>query len=239
MKFAYLIEPPFNFKDAQAKVTGCDVELARTVLKMVGIDEFEPVETEFAELLVGLNRGDWRMTTGLFATDLRRKTAIFSRPIWALPDGLLVKKSNPLQLHGYTSVAQSNDCVLAVIKDQFQYYSALEFGVPVQRMVIYETYIDAAQAIVDGHAHAYASVGRAHAGFISLNADLPLELVTVPNNEKPAAFGSFAFSKADVELKQKINHALDSFLGSAQHREMMKTYGFNDDEVDLVINFKK
>ncbi|MGV3548626.1 hypothetical protein [Rhizobium sp.] len=29
MKFAYLIEPPFNHRDADGTVTGCDVELVR------------------------------------------------------------------------------------------------------------------------------------------------------------------------------------------------------------------
>ncbi len=29
MKFAYLIEPPFNYREDDGTVTGCDVELAR------------------------------------------------------------------------------------------------------------------------------------------------------------------------------------------------------------------
>ncbi|MEM9498986.1 MAG: transporter substrate-binding domain-containing protein, partial [Pseudomonadota bacterium] len=86
MKFAYLIEPPFNYVDASGRVTGCDVELAKYVFSEIGIAGFEPVETEFAELLPGVRDGKWRMTTGLFGTDERRKNALFSRPIWALPD---------------------------------------------------------------------------------------------------------------------------------------------------------
>ncbi|WP_348528988.1 transporter substrate-binding domain-containing protein [Mesorhizobium australicum] len=94
-KFAYLIEPPFNYRDADGTVTGCDVALARTVLGMVGLHDVEMVETEFAHLLPALSEGRWQMTTGLFATEERRWIAAFSRPIWALPDGLLVRKGNP------------------------------------------------------------------------------------------------------------------------------------------------
>jgi polar amino acid transport system substrate-binding protein len=139
VKFAFLIEPPFNYRDVDGTVTGCDVELARTVLAMIGVHDFEPIEAEFAELLPGLSDGRWRMTTGLFDTDERRSIAAFSRPIWALPDGLLVPEGNPKALSGYRSAAQMPECRLAVIRDQFQHRSAIEFGVPKDRILIYET----------------------------------------------------------------------------------------------------
>ncbi|MEP2724681.1 MULTISPECIES: transporter substrate-binding domain-containing protein [Hyphomicrobiales] len=65
MKFAYLIEPPFNYLDKTGRVTGSDVELARHVFCQLGIKSVEFVEAEFADLLPGLNRRDWHMTTGL------------------------------------------------------------------------------------------------------------------------------------------------------------------------------
>lgn len=234
MKFAYLIEPPFNYRDEDGTVTGCDVELARTILAMLGIDTFEPIETQFAQLLPGVAKGRWRMTTGLFATEERRKTAAFSSPIWALPDGLLVRKDNPKQLTGYKSAAQTSGYMLAVIRDQFQHRSAVEFGVPDERVLIFETYADAAQAVLNGRADAYASVGRAHAGFLAQNGDLELEVVTVPSEEKEPAFGAFAFNKSDDAFRRRVNQALLEYLGSNEHRSMMRRFGFNDAEVDLV-----
>ena len=77
MKFVYLIEPPFNHKRDDGTVTGCDVELAKTVFASIGAGLFEPVETEFAELLPGVADGRWRMTTGLFATEERRQITGF------------------------------------------------------------------------------------------------------------------------------------------------------------------
>jgi polar amino acid transport system substrate-binding protein len=174
IKFAYLIEAPFNYRSADGAVTGCDVELARTALGMVGIHDFEMVETEFARLLPGLAEGRWRMTTGLFATEERRRIAAFSRPIWALPDGLLVRNGNPMRLSGYRSAARTDGCVLAVIRDQIQHRSAVDFGLPGDRLLIFETYADAAQAVVEGQADAYASVARAHSGFIERHPSLKI-----------------------------------------------------------------
>lgn len=234
MKFAYLIEPPFNYVDATGRVTGCDVELARHVFAKIGIAEFEPVETEFAELLPGLGDGRWRMTTGLFGTDERRKNALFSRPIWALPDGLLVASGNPLGLSGYKSVANNPDVRLAVIRDQFQHHSAIEFGVRADRILNFETYTEAARAVCEGRADAYASVGRAHGGSIEQNPEWGLELILVPDSEKPPAFGSFAFGLNETDLLKNVDAVLWQFLGTDAHRDMVASFGFSTAEVGMV-----
>lgn len=236
MKFAYLIEPPFNHKTPDEIVTGTDVELAKHVFEELNLGEFEPVEAEFADLLPGVANGKWRMTTGLFATDERKQTASFSIPIWALPDGLLVLKGNPKDLSGYRSIAEQTDCTLAVIRDQFQHRSAVEFGVLEKRLTIFETYTDAAQAVLKGEVDAYASVDRAHTGYIDLNNEERLEVVTVPSTEKKPAFGSFAFSKQDDGLREDVNRVLRSYYGSVPHRKMMDSFGFSDAEIDLVVD---
>lgn len=234
MKFAYLIEPPFNYVDTNGDVTGCDVELARHVFQELEISDFEPVETEFAELLPGLGDGRWRMTTGLFGTDERRQAAQFTRPIWALPDGLLVRDSNPMGFTGYRSLASSSEARLAVIRDQFQHRSAVEFGVSDQQIVVFETYTEAAKAVRDGAVDAYASVGRAHSGFIEQHTDWKLELVLVSAEEKPPAFGSFAVSLNDTGLLYDVDAILSEFLGSDAHRQMVAAFGFSQAELDLV-----
>lgn len=236
MKFSYLIGPPFNYVDTNGRVTGCDVELARHVFTELGVAEFELVETEFAELLPGVRDGRWRMTTGLFGTDERRETANFSRPIWALPDGFLVRSGNPLNLGGYGSIAATEGARVAVIRDQFQHRSAVEFGVPRDRIVVFETYTQAATAVRDGHADAYASVGRAHSGFIEQNPDWLVELVMVPTAAKAPAFGSFAFALGDLGFVNEVDAVLSTFLGSNDHRSMVAGFGFSDTEVDLIVD---
>jgi polar amino acid transport system substrate-binding protein len=234
LKFAYLIEPPFNYREADGTVTGCDVELARVVFQRLGVNEFELVETEFANLLPGLADARWQMTTGLFATIERQQIASFSRPIWALADGLLVREGNPLGLTGYKSVADDETCVVAVIRDQFQHRSAINFGVSEARIRIFETYAAAAESVCNGTADAYASVGRAHTGFIERHPDLGLECVAVPADEKPPAFGSFGFAKSATEFRASVDAVLNAYIGSDEHRAMMATFGFSNAEIDLV-----
>lgn len=236
MKFAYLIEPPFNYTRGDGTVTGCDVELARTVFDAIGARPFEPVETEFADLLPGVAEGRWRMTTGLFATEERRQIAAFSRPVWALRDELLTATGNPLGLSGYKSVAACKSCRLAVIRDQFQHRSAVQFGVLEDRILIFETYTEACHAVRDGKADVYASVARAHTGFLEQHPDLDMEVVVVLDSENQPAFGSFAFCKQDHELRQQVDAVLAEYLDSPEHRAMMAGFGFSDTEIDLVAN---
>jgi polar amino acid transport system substrate-binding protein len=235
VKFAYLIEPPFNYLTVDGTVTGCDVELARYVFSQMGVASFEPVETEFAELIPGVMQGRWRMTTGLFATDERRQAVAFTRPIWALADGLLVGRGNASNLSGYASVADNAACTLAVVRDQYQHRSALEFGVPEERILIFETYGEAAAAVRDGRAGAYASVARAHAGFIERNPEWDLDVVAVPDSEKQPAFGAFAVGKTDDEFRRAVDTVLDRFIGSPAHRSMMAEFGFGAEEIDRLM----
>jgi len=236
MKFAYLIEPPFNHKTTEGIVTGTDVELAKHIIHELDLGEFEPIEAEFADLLPGVASGKWQMTTGLFATDERKQIASFSIPIWALPDGLLVTAGNSSNISGYQSIAEHKDRTLAVIRDQVQHRSAIEFGVPEKRLCIFETYTEAANAVLAGKIDAYASVERAHIGYIDLKNEQRLEVVTVPATEKPPAFGCFAFSKQDNTLREDVNCVLRSYYGSEPHRKMMHSFGFNNAEINLVMD---
>lgn len=228
MRFAYLIEPPFNFRTETGKVVGCDVELAREAFAIAGITNVRFIETEFADLLPGLEENRWDMTTGLFDTPERRKVAAFSRPIWVLGDGFLVKKGNPKNISGYASAAANPACTIAAIQGQLQHSACLDAGVPDNRLLMCETYEEAAQAIMHGRADAYASVAVAHSGFLEQHPGLELDIVCVSTGERKAAVGAFAFRKEDESLRVAINLAIGQYMGSADYRSMMFQYGFDD-----------
>ncbi|WP_424966525.1 transporter substrate-binding domain-containing protein [Dinoroseobacter sp. S375] len=230
MRFAYLIEPPFNFLGRDGVATGCDVELARYVAQQISAAPFEPDETEFADLLPGLSDGRWRMTTGLLQTDDRRRTAAFSRPIWAQSDGLLVRGDNPRRLSGYRSLARNREARFAVIRDQIQHRTALDLGVGQPQITVFDTYAHAAQAVRDGKVDAYASVGRAHSAFIAHVPDWGLALVPVPTEEAPPAFGAFVVHRDDRAFLRDVIAVLAAFLGTDAHRAILASFGASQDE---------
>ena len=235
MRFAFLQEPPFCFTDVSGSVDGCDTRLASKICQMLELGNFSPIEAEFAELLPGVADGRWEMTTGLFISDERRRRVNFTRPIWSLPDGLMVAKDNPLGLQGYRSLSRNPSAVLAVISDQIQHQTALQNGVPPERIRIFATQAEAAEAVAKGAAQAYASVAMAHRGYIARRTNARLDVVDVPASEKQPAAGAFALARSNAALREQIDRCLSDLLGSPWHREMMSEYGFSDDDVDRLL----
>ena len=242
MRFAFLQEPPFCFTGDGGKVRGCDVELAETVCEKLGIKDFQPVEAEFAELLPGLNAERWTMTTGLFVSAERERIVNFTQPIWLLGDGLLVRKDNPREIVGYRSIATDPEAKLGVITDQIQHRTALENGVPPERIRFFSTQAEAAEAVANGTVHAYASVAMAHRGCLSRWPNMPLDVVDVSATEKEPAFGAFALAKSNGALRRRIDQCLGDLLGSSDQQGDdggIRLFGFGDRPDSLGVRLRR
>jgi polar amino acid transport system substrate-binding protein len=222
VRFAFLEEPPFCYRTADGAVTGCDIALATHILEGLGVGAISFVETEFADLIPGLSDGRWDMTTGLFITPERRRLVDFSQPIWALPDGLIVSSTNPLKVDGYASIARTG-ARLGVVKDQVQHRTALDLGVSAQKIEIFDTYGEAIESVLTGTIDAFASVAKAHRGYLRLNS-VPLTVVDVPETEKAADKGAFAFAKSQSRLRSEFDRALASFVKTRGYKELMAQF---------------
>jgi polar amino acid transport system substrate-binding protein len=234
VRFAYLIEPPFCFLTSDGLVTGCDVELVRCLLQNIGAGSPAVIETEFDQLIAGVRDGRWDLTTGLFVTEARQLCVDFTRPIWLLHDGLLIRSGDRGMIAGYHSLAQAPDRRIGVVRDQVQHTTALNLGVRADQVRQFATYVDAARAVIDGTIDACASVAMAHRRYLEQYRDAGLCLIEVPQFEKPAARGAFAVSKTKPELLAALNVELSRFVGTAEHRALMYTFGFSAADVDLI-----
>ena len=226
IRFAYLIEPPFCYRDAAGSVTGYDVEIARHVLNALGIASVQFIEAEFSDLLGGLAEGRWDMTTGLFITEARQALVAFSQPLWALADGLLIRQEAAGQIKGYRSLARSNAARLGVILNQVQHDTARRLGVPDDRITLFNTYEAAADAVRTGTIDAYASVALAHRGYLALNPDPHLTVVSVPEAEKQPETGGFAYAKGNIDLRATVDAARGVFFNTPDHRALAARFGF-------------
>jgi len=206
MRFAWIAEPPFGYRE-DGVATGCDVELARHVFAAIG-EQFEPIETEFAEMLPGLQDGRWDVATGMFVT--------------------LVAERDAGSIDGYRSLARLGG-KLAVLEGQVQRETALRLGVPEKAVVIFQDYREAAQAVAEGAVRAYASVERAHRTHLAGHPSSGLACIAVPVAEKPAEPGAFACR--DAAIRDPLDGALGAFLGSDEHAALMARFGLGRDEM--------
>jgi polar amino acid transport system substrate-binding protein len=238
--FAYLDEPPFCFPDPFGQPSGCDVEVARTALSAIGVKKIDTVLVTFADLLPGIVDGRWTMTTGLFVTPERETIVDFSRPIWALPDGLMVLAGNPRHLTSYEAVAADSTARLGVVTNQVQRDSGLRAGIPTQRIIDYATQEAAVSGLLAGEVEAYASVAMAHHGYLRRAGDARLAVVEIAppdqqSEQASPASGAFAFSKTSNDLRRAVDEALGRYLGSTEHRDLMARFGFSSREVDRIL----
>jgi len=223
--FAYLDEPPFCWPASGGTAQGCDVELVTAAFRTLGITTFEQQLTTFAELLPGLASGRWTVTTPLFVTTERRRLVDFSRPVWALADGLLVRSADRGLLTGYRAVVVAG-ARLVVVGGQVQEQAGLAAGIAPERLIRVATQEEAVTAVKTGQADAYASVAMAHRGYLARQPDADLTVVAVPTSESTPAAGAFAFGKQDATLRERFNAALESLVGGDWHRAMMARHGF-------------
>ena len=126
--------------------------------------------------------------------------------------------------------------MLGVITDQIQHQTALENGVAPERISIFATQAEAAEAVAGGAVHAYASVAMAHRGYLIAAARCAAcrsSMFRQPKSSRPSAL-----SRSPRTMRPCASAStacLGDLLGSAWHREMMRSYGFSDADIDRLL----
>lgn len=159
----------------------------------------------------------------------------FSRPVWSLADGLMVRAGNPMRLTSYRALAAHADARLVVVADQVQEQRALGAGLDPARVLRVATQPEAVAAVRDGRADAYASVAMAHRGFLRASPDSALVVVDFGAEGGAVAEGAYSFATSNGDLRRAFDSALRRFLGSPEHRAIIQRYGFTDADVERVL----
>ena len=238
---AYLDEPPFCYPRPDGEATGCDIDVARHVLTELGVPHVATRLVTFAELMPGVVTGEWTVNTPLFVTEERAQQVAFSRPVWSLADGLLVRASDSGRLISDEAIAHDGHVNVGVIAGQIQEQATLAAGVPPARILHYATQGEAVTALRQGQIDAYPSVAAAHRGYLQQHPDpdlLTIDLFSsLPGGEgSTAAVGAYSFALENHGLRDAFDQVLAAFLGSLRHRAIMRGHGFTDAEIDRVLS---
>lgn len=229
--FAYIEEPPFVSDRGSDWPGGCDAEVAAAVLRIMGVSGAEHKLVTFQELLPGVLEGRWTFNTPLFMTEERAIAVRFSHPVWGLPDGLLVRQQDQKVYRTYEDVAKDGDAYLGVVQGQVQAETAIKAGIPESRIIAFKTPEEVIIALQSGRVVAYASVAVAHRQAVELShSSLVLSDLGKKRHKDRAghtpALGAFSFSKRNQKFAEQFDAALDLFLGSNEHIQMMAQYDF-------------
>lgn len=230
IRIGYAIEPPYAFLDSQGRVTGEAPEVAGVVARRAGIRTVRFVLCDFGDLIDSLIAGEIDMiAAGMFITPERAKRIDFSRPTTVVHPALLVARGNPQGLHSYVSIAANAKITVAALQGAVEHGQLLEAGVPASRIVV----VHNAQAGVDAlrkQAVAAFALSEPSLRYIATrNPDkyevaAPFSPGRTPSS--PPAVCAFAFRKDSDEMREAFNDILASYLGSAEHLELITPFGF-------------
>ena len=239
IRIGYANEAPFAYMDSkEAKVTGESVEIARVVLKRMGINEVEGVLTEFGSLIPGLAAKRFDIiAAGMYVTPERCKQVAFSDPTYGVGEAFLVRKGNPKNLHSYEDVVKNPEAKLGVVVGAIEGEYAEKVKIPSSQIVVFPDAVSALSGVQAGRADAYAAtgltvndlMGKTQAGSDLEKADPFTDPVI--DGKDVRGYGAYAFRTDDKDFAAAFNAELTKFIGTDEHKKLVAPFGFTEDEL--------
>ncbi|TQK53399.1 amino acid ABC transporter substrate-binding protein (PAAT family) [Brevibacillus sp. AG162] len=237
-------EKPYAYASPDGKLTGEAVEVARVILKRMGINEMNGVLTEFGSLIPGLKAKRFDIiTAGMYITPKRAQEVAFANPEYSIGEALAVKKGNPLGLKSYKDIAAKPQAKVAVMSGGIETEYLEKSGVKKEQMVLVPDQPSAIAALQAGRADAITMTGPSLQAMLESAKDDQLERVmdfVQPEIEGKSVrgYGAAAFRKEDEAFVKAYNEELQKLKESGELLEILKPFGFTEQELpgDMTAN---
>ncbi|MFC4768901.1 ectoine/hydroxyectoine ABC transporter substrate-binding protein EhuB [Effusibacillus consociatus] len=230
-------EKPYAYATPDGKLTGEAVEVARAVLKNLGINEMRPVLTEFGSLIPGLKAKRFDIiTAGMYITPERAKEVDFANPEYSIGEALAVKQGNPLSLHSYQDIASNSKAKVGVMGGAIELEYLKKSGVPEDRIVIVSDQASAIAALQAGRVDAITMTGPSLQAVMESAKDSNIERVMdfkqpVIDGKSVRGYGAAAFRKEDADFREAFNRELAKLKESGELLKILKPFGFTEQEL--------
>lgn len=229
-------EQPYAYATPDGQLTGLNVEIAREVFNNMGVEELNPVLTEFGSLIPGLKAERFDViTAGMYITPERAEEADFADPEYQIGGGLAVKAGNPLDLHSYEDIAADPEVKVATMAGGQEYDWLLAAGVSENQIVTVSDQPSVISALQAGRVDAGTMTGPALQALLDSADDPGIERVddfeiSVIDGKKQAGYGSAAFRPGDDEFREAYNAELKKLKESGRVSEIHEEFGFTESE---------
>jgi polar amino acid transport system substrate-binding protein len=239
VRLGFANEAPYAYLDREnSRLTGEAPEIARVILKRMGIERVEGVLTEWGALIPGLKAGRFDIiAAGMYITPERCREIAFSNPTYSIGEAFMVKAGNPEGLHGYDDIAARAEVRLGVVAGTVELGYAEALGVPRERIALLPDNPSALAALGAGRIQAFGgtslTVGDllAKAGEGSgLERAHPFRQPVI-DGRAARGYGAFGVRKEDRDLLQELNRQLGLFVGLPEHQQLVAPFGFSSNEM--------
>lgn len=236
VRIGFANEAPFAFRQADGSVVGYDYDLAKLVLGNIGIGNVSGVLVNFASLIPGLkaNRFDV-IAAGLYIRKDRCPQVLFSDPILAVGNTLIVRKGNPRKLNSFADVIKDSSVKIGGTTGGLA-KAALDDGVPPAQIVEFTDWVSAIAALKGGRIEGALQTTVTARWTVKSSNDPTIEVATpfqqpLLNGQPRLNYAGFAFAPEQEALRNAFNNELKKVLGTPAHRKILDAYGMTADEI--------
>jgi polar amino acid transport system substrate-binding protein len=235
VRVGFANEAPYAYVDtATGRLTGESPELARLVFRQLGVAEIRGVLTEFGSLIPALKAGRFDViAAGMYITPARCREILFSDPTYAIGEAFIVPDGNPLDLHGYRDLRDTEGATLGVVTGAIQLRYARSVGIGDERILIFPDAPSAVDGVAAGRVSAYAGTLLTVNDLLAKTSALLERAVPFTDLEIDGeiikGYGAFGFRKSDRAFRDAFNQVLSATVGTPRHAELVEPFGFTGD----------
>ncbi len=224
-KIAIANEPPYSSIDGEGNIGGAAPDVAKAVLKELGVENVEAVVVDYGAMIPGLlaNRFDL-VAAGLYIKPERCEAVMFSEPDVCDAEAFAVMAGNPKGLDTYQAVAAAG-AKIGVCGGCAEEGYALEASVPQSDLVVFPDGASGISMLQNGRIDVLALSGLVVVDLLEKANDENLEIV-YPVTDAPQSCAGAAFRPDDTEFRDAYDAALAKIKGDGSFKEIIDTYGF-------------
>ncbi|WP_448955830.1 ectoine/hydroxyectoine ABC transporter substrate-binding protein EhuB [Labrys neptuniae] len=234
LNIAFYSYRPNAYLNGSGELVGTDPETIRAVLDDMGLKIATIVDTDWGNLVPGLNVGRFDIVAaGMYVTPERCKQVAFSEPYLGFTQALALPKGNPNSLQTIEDVARKQ-LKVAVIAGSAQVGYAADAGVQDTNVMQVPDTTTGLAALRAGRVDAIYVDTPGIRALVEAVPEHDLEMTKPFDTIKGKVVmphGAFAFRLADAEFVKAFNIALKARLASSKHIEMLKRNGLSADEL--------
>lgn len=238
VRIGYANEAPYAYLDQLSGcVTGEAPEIARVVLKRMGVEKVEGVLTEFGSLIPGLKARRFDIiAAGMYITPARCAQILFSNPTYSVGEAFMVLAGNPLSLHGYEDIAGNPEARLGVVAGTVEREYAKKCGIPDDRILIFPDPMSALAGLRAGRIEAYGGTSLTINDLMSKTTSSDIERANpfsdpIIGGSAIRGYGAFGFRLGEELLVEAFNRELAAFIGTPEHLDLVTPFGFGKEEL--------
>lgn len=217
-------EPPYTKLLPDGTVTGAEPDVAKAVLKRLGVTEVEGVQTAYESMIPGLTAARWDIVAaGLFMNQSRCAKVAYTSPVIVSTESFALPPGNPGGVETIDDL-KNKDVKVAVLAASFELKTAKSLGVPESKLQTFPLAPDALQAMDDGRVDAILLPT------LSLEALKEQQggdfTITEPLDEFPTTGSGAAFAP-DEPFRDKYNKELEAFKQTPEFEKILTKWGFD------------